>query len=1241
MILTETSGTPNVRRTTAEISTHTDASGKVYKYRIDSTGKAMLYCNDALLLSSSVSAVSNSPFEIGKTFNMSMSVQENIIVCDFNGVGVLYYTATGLEKAVPKIYISAFNGSAGFDNLKIYSLEKYSSDAAESLTVYSSTDNKVLKTYIGKQFSTEKLYIVVTYLGGIKRTVGLTDDMISGYNRNLAKSQNVKVTYGAAAANIRFEYSKYLFYDNFDNGLSPQWNVNPVKNTTSSIKNGKLKVDWTGDIDSSQLGMYTEGVSGSADWRNYLVSAEFTFDTSMTKSIRSGSFYSLVFRKTGNSYYDLRLVTRSGSVQMMLYRYIKGKNEQVLQLTTTQLKNLLPATKLPSNGTMFVLSVLCKDNILYMYLDDILVATFTETLEDAPVCGYVGMKLFKASGTVDNFFVEEKSSRKVVNFSIPELKNNTFEIYEGFEICPNDYTLKCVDADGTEMTEYLTEDMISPYDNLQIGAQNIIITAFGIKNRATLVVKQREDFIKALDNDLEKLKVSKLKLSDKKTVYDLKDRYDQLSAYEITKLSKKSIGNMEKARDKMERLVYPEIKDIDLIYSNDFNEDDDKNPDEWIKGYETSKGVWTFSNGAYRLEQKRYNIYYAAWQLYDPVYAQFNSVSARIKMLNEDEYPGLAFNVTKEGHYLARVKMDTYDDLGNVRPMLQLLRNDERVFALYLSGYGVDIKVGEWFTMMMTHVNGNINVYVNDILVVSFNDSESPIYHTEGRAGIYASGGNVIFDNFAVRGTVIDEPAPAVKPTPTKYSDDFEDEKANSDPSHWVEVNTAENFKTVKKDDNVYYGTSYTAGYTYSYLHVFDSNPTVSMDFMSDKAVNGGMFGFIMRMSPETAYLKVCYDYDKHKWFLKDTQAERDCDVNVTYSDVESDLEKGKWHSIKMIASGSDVKVEVDGKTVISVKKVSQVSHGRIGVFADGASIYIDNVKCTFPDGGNVQDGVVEYTAVENIYGGASDPTYIEGNEMVFVGSTFTLYSDDYGKTAKLTGGSIVDDDMVQTSKAVSDRFEEMCGEGGYVTVMKLHDGSFMMIKQMPDEENKSSAVYKSTDNCHHWKKIGYVDEQTFDEIGRRNYTFHNNTLTEYQLSDGTWRLFMPLSYSLFASNLTTSTSGHYIKVYYSDDSGVTWLPAKNDTRDVMIGYSESDTSSDWAESKVIQCSDGSMRMYYSRGILGCMSYTESFDNGLTWEGHYSVPEMQSAKASYNVVQDKTDGTYYMIWVNNNPVKKK
>ena len=1242
-IYTEVSGTSTNRKTFVEMVAFTDANANRYKYRIYSDGKASLYRESEILVTTSLNALGENSFEMGKTFNMSVSALENIVVCSFNGQDIIYYTIPDMAKCKAEIYIAGADGSIKLDNLKVSSLEKYDSSCARRVTVYSATDNQKLSTYIGKKLSIDKLYLVITYFNGMKRTVGLTEDMISGYDANKAASQVVTVTYGSATTNINFNYSKYLFYDNFDEGLNPTWKTATAANISTKVNNGKLVVTWNGESSNAQITYTTENIEGYENWRNYEASVDFAYNASMAKNTKAGSLFSLVFRKVKNTYFDLRLQTRSGKLIMYLYRYVDGKSAKVGEYSTNTINSVLPSGKLADNGTSFNIKVLCKENDIYIYIDNILLDVYTEVEENGPHYGACGLKLFKASGTVDNFIVEEKQPTNIVRFDVAGLKNNVFEIYEGQEICTFDYSLNGYDADGTVLQEYLTDDMVSPYDNLELGAQNIVITAFGgIKKTFTLVVKQRNDFIEQLDKDIKALDLNKLELSDKETVYELESRYDLLSEYEISKLSKASVEKLAKARIKIYKLVYPEIKDDDVLYTNDFNEKEDKNLAEWSKGYQTSKGVFMFDNGTYRLEQKRYNIYHGAWRVYEPLYGELSSVSCDFLMLGPDEYPGVAMNITREGHYLARVKMDTYDDYGNVKPMLQVLRNDTRVFAVYLSGYGVNITQNEWFNITMTLVDGNINVYVKDTLIVSFNDSESILYHTEGRASIYGSGGNWKADNFVVTGTKKDEPTSAVKAEPTIYKDDFEDEKANSDPSHWVEVNTDDNWKTVKKDKNTYYGTSYIKGYTYTWLHVFDSDPTVELDFMSDKANKGGYIGFVLRKSTETSYMKLCYDWDSSKWYLVETRAERDTVVNTTYSDIECKLEKGKWYKAKIVALDDSLVLTVDGKKVFELKEgISQKSWGNVGALANGASMYIDNVNCTFPDGGVVQDGVIQYIADNDHYGLAPSPVYTKNGEVIFPGDSWLAYSSDYAQTTNTISGSGLSEEELSSDKALVDRFTPMDGNDGYNTVLKLHDGTYLQIKLMDNDEfNKGGTVYRSTDDCKTWTKISYVEEDAKDELGRRKYTIHNSSLTEVKLSNGKYRLFLPVAMVTYASNLTTTSGGHYTVVYYSDDNGYTWQTSKNDTRDVMLGYDQENYASEWGEAKVIGCSDGSLRMYMSRSDFGCITYTESFDNGETWEGHYPIPEMQCAQSSYCVVEDEYErGTFYIIWVNNNAVK--
>lgn len=1234
VIYSDVLGTPTKRNTLAEISAFIDDNGAVYKFRLLSTGTFEFSCDSDRIFAKSMPSVMGEDFVLGKTYNLKMTVSENIIICSCNNKDIFFYTGASMKHFSPKMYVNVSNGKGSFDNLKLYKTEQCSPDAAKSIKVYSTADNSVVKEYTGKMIDISKLYLSVTYVDGSTRKVGITENMLKNYDSSLNASQQVTVKYGNATAQINFVYSKYLFYDNFDSGISPTWNITGAANTTLGTQNNKLKTNWNGENTAASISMYTD-VEGSTDWRNYSVSADLFFDTTMTKMIRSGQMYSLYFRRTGTTYYDLRFITRGGAISISLYRYVKGTSDLVASITAAQMnaklatkkKSATDIVKTVGNGVSVNLKALCKDNTVYVFIDDVLLTTFVDTKDDAPYQGYAGMKLAKVSGSVDNFIVEEKGPFNIKKVNIQGVENNTFELYEGFEINPSEYKLECLDEDGTVFYETLTADKISPYDNLQVGKQNITITAYGKKQSAWVVVKQRNDFISKLDSDLKDINPSKLKLSDKEKVYDLANRYDELSGYEITKLSDKSVKNMEKARNKMETLVYPEIKKSKIIYSNDFNEEEDKVESDWYGCIEKNHGLWSFSNGTCFVDQESYNLASSssAIRVLKPLYAKIDSISARMQMLSDSMYMGFIFNIGESGYYITRLKMDVYDQEGKVNPILQFIKDDDRLFTEYLTGYGVNVKKGDWFNLEVTFVDNVIKVYVNDTLIVSFDDSESVNFYQEGRQGIRLSGGNAKFDNLVIRGTEVEEPVSKMKVVPTEYKDDFEDETAGKDPSHWVEDTSADNFKVVSGKNSKYYGTSYKGGYTSTWLHVFEINPTVNLRFMTDGNNSNGCFGFITRMAPETAYIKIGYDFAKSKWYAVDTDGERDCDINTVYSEKTYKLEKSKWHDLEIVEEGKNVTVKVDGDTVIKLDNAAHDQYGRVGIFADGASVYIDDVKIKFPNGDTVQDGLLEYT-VGTTYGGLGEIEKLDGNKMISIGygtKDYVALSEDNGKTFKMLSEG-------------NQYYDNLKGNLAYVSSIKLHDGSYIFTR------SKDFKVYKSTDYAKTFKQIGEVfpDSYLLDELNRRNVTFHFNSFSEYQLKDGTWRLFVCVVKSLFSSTLTASVTSHYIEVYYSDDGGKIWNKSKNDTRDISLTWKEDDVkSADWAETKIVQCTDGTLRMYYSRSGYGCMQYTESKDGGITWEGQYALPEFQCAKSSFSVIKDASKkGTYYLVWVNNNPV---
>lgn len=1216
--------TVSKRNAIAEISAVTAADG-VYRFRAVASGTLELYRDSTRLAVKSISAVSGASFALGETFTLAMQVSENILICTYNGKTAFVLTDIDLSTFTPKISLAAYNGEVAFDNFKVVRTEKRSADAARTAQLRSTADDSAITRITAKELQLEKLYLAVEYVDGSTGSVGITGEMLSGYNPDVKANQTAVITYGPVRIELAFIYSAYLFYDDFTGSTNPGWSFTTASEQTAAVRNDMLKTEWTTAMTDN---ICSGTVEDGGDWYNYAVSADISFDQKMVKET-TASFISLFSRRNGSSYYDLRFLCRAGNLSVNLYRYADGTNTLVQSFTESFIQNKL-GTKVLAAGVQYNLKMICKDDTLYIYLDDILLGTYTDTASDAPGSGTAGFKAAKVSGTLDNFVVEELGSLNIVRIEIDGVENNTLEIYEGFSVNPYEYNINCIDADGVCIVKPLEAEMLSFYDNLEVGTQPITVTAMGKTQEITLVVKNRDEYIGQLSTELEALDPASLTAADKDAVYALGDRCDSLSGYEMTKLSEKAAENYRAAVERLELLLYPELADQGILYSNDFSAAQ-QNPDDWYAGVEPDCGAWEIINGSYQLEQTRFGVSGTSWRVVEPVYGEIASVSAKMMMTSLSMYLGLAINIGAEGYYQARVKTDVYDDAGNPVPYIQVLKktdDHQRLLSEPLAGYGVSLSEGEWFTMRMTFVKGVVAVYINDVKLFEYDDSDAVQVFAEGQAGVRVSSGNARFDNLVIRGTATQKRTSTAVITPTAYADDFEDETAGGDPSHWVEENTADRWKVYADGDGKAYGTGYMEGYTCSWLHVFEKDPAVKLDFKVDDADSRAVFGVFIRMAPETAYARLGYDFAQGKWYMTETQGERDCDINTVYADGATALEKGEWHSLEISASGRKVEVKLDGAVVLSADGVSQTGFGRIGVYTNGAALSIDNVEAAFPNGDTVQDGVIEYTVDQNIYSGNLELEETGDGNMVGTSNYMTVYSSDYGQTFQVVGGRYASEEDIDESFAAIDSL------GMYASTIQLHDGSYLYVRQA------DFIVQRSTDGMKSFTAIGRViaEEDLIDESGRMPYLIHVNSLTEIRLGDGSYRIFLPVTVRVYGGVLSYTSSGHYTVVYYSDDGGATWKTSETTTKDVLTGYTEQDTSSSWAESKVIQCADGTLRMHYSRNTLGCMQYTVSYDDGVTWEGMYQIPEMQCARSSYNIVADPTEEyTYYMIWVNNTP----
>lgn len=453
--------------------------------------------------------------------------------------------------------------------------------------------------------------------------------------------------------------------------------------------------------------------------------------------------------------------------------------------------------------------------------------------------------------------------------------------------------------------------------------------------------------------------------------------------------------------------------------------------------------------------------------------------------------------------------------------------------------------------------------------------------------------------------------------TPTSYSDDFNDEKAGENPSHWIEDSVSDhvidNWRVFDKG-GLCYGTEKAKGRVNTWLHVFDNDPTVKMKFMFDDAADNAKIGFITRLAPSTAFLDIGYDLSKKSWYIAAQESE---EKGTTYYDQKQKFEisQGEWYTAEIFEKGENVRVMINGTEVLNATGVIRTSYGRIGAFAENASMFIDDVACTFATGDYVLDGIAAaYVMSEKYYAAHLEIERADKNTLVGVNSS---------------GYEFISKDDGITWTDVSDHRIYNLSFGTYPTLLELSDGSMLVFKITSDDV----FCQRSVDGMKTWTYQGQIipPEDQVNDFGVRNAIWHVNSATEVVLKDGTHRIFMPVAFRNYGL-LGHGFAGHYTKFYYSDDFGKTWSCSENSTFEALPGYGI-ETEMTCAETKVIRCANGDLRAYYSRNHLGCMQYYVSHDEGKTWEETvYQIPEMQMPMTSSAVMEDKYEpGTFYML----------
>ncbi len=1190
-------------------------SGQFYELRITSNGQIDVYKKGVSLYSTKFETALEQEFQYGKFYTLRADVYTGCARLYINDKLIVTLADIGDPSTSAYIGMRATYGSIKFDDFKVISLEEKGEYAVKSIYVIKGTTGKTLGSTVQYKFNMKENVIIANYIDGSQRAIRLTEDMISPYDKESSQLQIITVTYGGKSYSFKYQYKPYLFYDNFENGIDEQWKFTTTKLTNYSVASGKLQLTY----DSSQgdeRGTITGMIKSGTEWTDYSASADVFLETKANKNL-IGRYHGICVRWTGNSRYEFRInVNAAGTFTANLLKTIDKETTTIKTYTATQLKYLLNEKQTLGTGQTYNIRLDAIGTTLYMYFNNKLLDTYTDESDDALLTGTAGIRVLNSNCMYDNFIVQEKQLAKITSLTLSKADKGKYHIWRGngIDIWNNYLVIKY--SDGVVEQIPLTEKHVGPFACDEVGSHTVMLSYDGAEFPITIIVDERPEYIKEFITQLKAFS-KKVKENNQTEFEELKKYYDSLTPYEVSQLSKKQMKKYNKLLTSYELLIAPELKKEKLVINADFSGGD---TETWGDSREGNLGIWNETNGVYYEAQSAYGRSGNGWRCPD-IYGEFTGMSADCMLLTSDMHIGFGINVGVDGYYHVRVTTNVYNSEEEQLYQLQLLRRSasghQKLEVLDTEVYDHKLTENQWFNLKMTLIDNTIRVYIDGENLITYEET-GRLFDT-GEAGLRISSGDGLYDNVRIYGTLLEKTSSADDIEPTYYEDDFEDETVGQNPSHWVEAREADvvtdNWKVVQSENGKAYATKKVKN-TVTYLHVFDNNPQIKTDIKVSKLSANSKFGFLTRMAPTESYVKVLYDNAKKQWCVVYTQSKAEGNT-VVCQEGTFDMKEGKWYSAELIEKGINVLLKIDGEEILSFKNIMHDGYGRIGFCAENTEMSIDNFKVELSTGDIPQDGIVDFTMNHEKYAGFMEiESFDNGKNLLGVATNYLMTSNDSGMTWK---------------DVTKDETYSQIYHSNYTSLLKMSNGKYLQICNYDDWNVQIS------EDLIHWETISMVVplEEQYNAYGSRYAIIHVNTTTEIELENGTKRIFCPVAMRKFDD--ANSAIGHYTVIYYSDDFGYTWQKSETTTKELLPGYTD-DNNETWAEAKVTKCTDGTLRIYYTRNKLGCMQYTESKDGGLTWSGLYQVPEIQQALSSSAIFEDPYNpGTYYMYCLMGTP----
>lgn len=445
---------------------------------------------------------------------------------------------------------------------------------------------------------------------------------------------------------------------------------------------------------------------------------------------------------------------------------------------------------------------------------------------------------------------------------------------------------------------------------------------------------------------------------------------------------------------------------------------------------------------------------------------------------------------------------------------------------------------------------------------------------------------------------------------PKRYTDDFD-----TDLGYFTEENGAHDFKVENGCLTAVGGEDGAL----AYLHIYEKNVTYKARFKyTDSAESGAFVSFILRYSSPMAYVRLSYYHKSRSWAIigsegKDYQLYR-------YANTEDfPIEPDTWHDIEFTVDKDTAEAYLDGKLMLTANGIGHNTPGRVGIAADNMTVFADSVDISF----NSNQGTLMRGIVHNRLPGEK---YLEGGSVVEMTDGTLTYQHAGGDTFTSADNGV-------TWQRADHPWTELSGT--YPQILRLVSGELIKVIDRCIEGVRYKFAVISNDDGKTWEDAGAILVTPWHGDSGCNALNMNDKLN--QISTG--RIFYCQNFHSAVEGTTTDGRIVFCEFWYSDDKGRTWTKSETDTWTI-----EGNENEKWfGECKILECADGSLRVYNSWNDYGCVVYAESFDGGKTFGKLHKMPELVCARSSMQFCRDLYDEcptAYYMVLVYSKPLSQ-